>query len=702
MATGGQINAAAIPWQTDFSTSGGSAAAFCELRREGVKEVLVLVEAGELADAGADADGVPVVEVHPDFRVNISTSRLGPAINGTLVASVSGQGSVPLRALLDNEHAQAGLEYKSWLAHGATVCMSGARVVRVLPGGERLPLQVRYRDDPEADAREARLENAAVKLLNEYVHASFALREQVVYGPSPNLTKSVFKTTVGVAGEGYALVHDFVQDAKSPLSLKALDALFAAAIASDCCQDEDDIADFKANAASPGLKAAREARTVASACSLIATYLTSYRSDGRNKVGPAGTTFEEAESWLHELPRSPISADDCDGSARCALGALRTAMEITEEQAAEYPFLGAVKNVVAAYYEPALVVLGATAAEATSADSSHSAIAGHAIAMLLPKVSLLKALARASGKKIGSTDEVLMSPEKAANVEDKRFGALFSAKGDLPDEEQKMLASWNVASKHAGLELEPLAIEGTTPASPVLHASGAEAKRAKEQAERDDEAFKKLSPNSFRSIKRLHVLGKGEGHTHRFYSAFVEATFARDCPLYSSPALREEGVAASQFVFAQNGDAVSVAGSSPRQLVEGDYCLLPLISLPTAPAKVIDESSDFARRNVVAPRERGPLRLDAVQSARLKQSVQHLGALHASMNEKKTGGHPIAYNVALSTLVFNPTSVAAFCSIVQQHANSCTVDKTEVPDLLEYEDGSDAGVYFTVNVTVDV
>tara|TARA_Y100000389_G_scaffold204251_1_gene255875 strand:+ start:6146 stop:7639 length:1494 start_codon:yes stop_codon:yes gene_type:complete len=497
-------------------------------------------------------------------------------------------------------------------------------------------------------------------------------------------------------------LHDFVQDAKSPLSLKALDSLFAAAISSDCCQDANDIAEFNANTASPGLKAAREARTVASACSLIATYLTSYRSDGRNTVGPGGTTFEASESWLHELPRSPISADDCDGSARCALGILRTAMETTEDEAAEFPFLGAVKNVVATYYEPALVVLGATAAEATSADSSHSGVAGHAIAMLLPKVSLLKALSRAAGKRIGSTHEALMSPEKAATVEDKRFDAFFAAKGGLPAEEQRMLASWNVASKHADLELEPLAIEGTTPACPVLHASGPEAQRATHRAERDDKAFERLSPNSFRSIKRLHVLGKGDGHSHRFYSAFVEATFARDCPLYSSPELREEGVAASQFVFAQNDDTVSVAGTSPRQIVEGDYCLVPLISMSAAPARIIDESSAIARRNVVAPRERAALRLDAVQSARLRQSVQQLDALHASMHEKMTGGHPIAYNVAISTLIFNPASVAAFCSTVQRHANSCTVDKTLVSELLEFEDGSSAGVYFTVNVTVDV
>tara|TARA_Y100000389_G_scaffold204251_1_gene255874 strand:+ start:5021 stop:5914 length:894 start_codon:yes stop_codon:yes gene_type:complete len=202
METGGRIDAAAIPWQTDFSTSGGSRAVFCHLQRERVERVFVPVELSELKDAGVDADGVHVVEVHPDFRVNVSTSRLCPAINGTLVASVSGQGSVSLRALLDNEHAQVGLEYKSWLAHGATVCMSGARVVRVLPGGESVPLQLCYRKDAESDAYEAFRDTTTVKLLNEYVRSSSALRESVVYEPSPNLTKSVFKTTVGMARQG--------------------------------------------------------------------------------------------------------------------------------------------------------------------------------------------------------------------------------------------------------------------------------------------------------------------------------------------------------------------------------------------------------------------------------------------------------------------------------------------------------------------
>ena len=311
MESGGQIDAASIPWQTDFSTSGAQTATFCHLRREGVKQVFVPIASSERKDAGTlaangrldEEASIPVLELHPDFRVNISTSCLGAAINGTIVSSVSGQGSVPLRSLLENEHVQTGLEYKSWLAHSATVCMSGAQLVRVQEGGGRQPLRVRFRENADADAEEATLADQAVRLINGYVNASFALREKVVYGPSPKLTKSVFKTTVGVAGEGYALVHDYVTDAQSPLSLGTLNAIFKAAIASDCCQDADDISEFMENASSPGLKAAGEARTVASACSLIATYLTSYRSDGRARVDPRGkvrrlragsTNFREA------------------------------------------------------------------------------------------------------------------------------------------------------------------------------------------------------------------------------------------------------------------------------------------------------------------------------------------------------------------------------------------------------------------------
>ncbi len=692
--SGGPINAAAIPWQTDFSSSGAAFASHCQLQRDRPQQVWVR------ADALHQTSDEDVAEAHRDFSVNVSASRLGTALNGTIVASVSGQGSVPLRSLLDSPHLQVGLVYKSWLAHGATVCISGARVVRVLPSGEQLPLRVHFR---EALEREAQLAAAAARVVNEYVRSAFALREQVVYAPSPNLTKGVFKTTVGVAGEGYSLVHDFVQDARSPLSLEALDALLGAAIASDCGQDAECIRDFEESAAARGLRAAGEARTVASACSLAATYLTSYRSDGRNEVGARGVKFEESESWLQELPRSPISADDCDGSARCAIGILRTAAAIDDASAAKYRHLRAVRNVVSTYYQPALVVLGATAAEATSADASHAAIAGHAIAVLLPKLAVLSALARASGKEIGTSGQTVLPPEKAAEVEETRFRAFFGEEtvAPLPQEEQKALASWHVASKAPALALEPLAIEGTTPASPVLHETDAARRAATEQqARRDDAAFAKLSPNCFRSIKRLHVLGRAAGSDHRFYSALVEATFARDCPLYASKELRELGAAASQFVFAADGKTVASAGASPREVVDGSFVMLPLTALASGPAAVLDESSEIASRDVVAPRPPEPLQLDAEQSARLRRSVELLDELHSEMHNRRLGGHPVAYNVALSTLVFNPSSVEVFCKAVRDQANSCTVDKVAIPNLLTHDDGTDAGVYFTVNVAI--
>ena len=128
MESGGKLNAAELPWETDFSTSAAPVSEFATLQRDGPVEVWGPVASGELADAGVDARGVAVVVAHPDFRLNISSSRLGTGINGTVVASVSGQASVPLRSILENDHTQVGLVYKSWLAHSSTVCISSARV----------------------------------------------------------------------------------------------------------------------------------------------------------------------------------------------------------------------------------------------------------------------------------------------------------------------------------------------------------------------------------------------------------------------------------------------------------------------------------------------------------------------------------------------------------------------------------------------
>lgn len=704
MESGGKLNAAELPWETDFSTSAAPVSEFATLRRDGPVEVWVPVASGELADAGVDARGVAVVVAHPDFRLNISSSRLGTGINGTVVASVSGQASVPLRSILENDHSQVGLVYKSWLAHSSTVCISSARVLRVLEDGEQL-LSVVYRDDPAADAIEAGVRDASVQLINGYVRSALALRETVQYDASPHLTKSVFKEVVGAANQGYSLLHDFVQGAESPLSLKALDALLGAAIACDCCQDPAAISDFQNATSTPCIAAAREADLVANACSLVATYLTSYRSDGRSRVDTRGSRFEEAESWLHELPRSPIAADDCDGSARCAIGVLRTATRLTDEQAAAHPNLRAAKNAISSYYEPALVVLGASAAEATSADSSHAQVAGHAVAMLIPKISLLSALARASRKPIGASGVPGLAPESlAASVEEARFGALFpaNAKKLLPREEQDLLLSWHVASRARELDLQHLVIEGTTPSSSKLHEVDSTKRAAVEaSARRDISAFTMLAPTSLRGIQRLHVLGSSPDNDHRFYAAFVEATFARDFGLYTSAELRDLNVAASQFVFVKEGDAVTHAGASPKEITTNNYAMVPLIRLGSKATDVLDKASEFAMRDVVAPRPRGPYRLNGALSQRMEESVKLLDELHECMHEKSEGGYPVTYNVALSTLVFNPKSIAAFCESIKSKARSCSVDKCAVPDLVAYADGTDAGVYCTVNVALD-
>ena len=565
-----------------------------------------------------------------------------------------------LRSLLDNEHAQTGLEYKSWLAHGDRLRVGGAGGARARGRGAAV-LRVRYRESPEADAEEARLADAAVQLLNGYVHASFALRESwCTSRPPPH--KSVFRTPVGVAGEGYALVHDFVQDAQSPLWLEALNALFKATIASDCCQDAGDIGEFIANTSVPGLKAAGEAARWRRL--QPHRHLPDQLPQRRACQGGHANPREAAESWLHELPRSPISADDCDGSARCALGVLRTAAGISKEQAAEYEYLNAVKNVVSTYYEPALVVLGATAAEATSADASHSAIAGHAIAMLLPKISLLSAWPVPPGRRSQTPTRPCTRP--ARRPWSKTSASMRSSrtrKGSRPRRRrccpagtwQRMHQSWRWSRSRSG----------TTPASPVLHESVAARRDRRRSCPGKTTAFGSPPTLSGRSSACTSSARAGTTSTASTRPSWSHLRKGLSALLQQGAARR--GAAASQFVFAQNDSTVSVAGTSPKQLVDGDYVLMPLISLPGAALQVIDE-----RRRCQAQRRRSASEALSCwapwRAAVWGKSIALLDSLHAQMHERREGGHPIAYNVALSTLVFNPESVAAFCSVVAKQA----------------------------------
>lgn len=707
MEGGGQINAAATRWHTDFAATGSSEASVTELDRNELKEVTIEIPWDEWRTQ--EIFGVQAVALSAAMRINVSTSRIGAAINGTLVSSVSGQGSEYLKRILKHSgHSQVGLVYSSWMAHAASIGISNTRIVRIMEDGSEQEQNVLFEGRQQEDIMKLA---SAAKIVNMYVQTGWAFRQHLVYPPSPMLTKTVFKETVGCDSQGYSLVHDIVERG-APMSLETLDSLFAAGIKTDCCHDKKDYDSFMAATAQPGMMAAKEARTVASATSLVVNFLVAYRADGRNFVSATGADFAPAESWLRQVTRTPIEANDCDGSALLGVGLIRAALALTREEAAKHLHLAAVKNAVSTYYSIGVSVVGASAAEATSANGDHTTVAGHAIAILVPNIGILRGLESAASKKLGKTDQYVCSEDKREKVAEARFNALFPQEvrdGLGNASERGQLKDWKIARENFVDVFLPYAIEGTTPSSPVMYVQNSATRRnAEKDAKNDDAALAKASPNVFRSVKVLHVGGSKSGSTHRFYRDLVEVTFPRSHPLYQNKELRDLNSAASQYVLArpQPGEAIQTVGATPKDLVEEKYMVVPLVSLDAKMAAILDHASDVAAKDVIPPRPAGPMRLNEFQTKSLEQSMTLINDLRDTINkggEGVDGAHCVQYTVAFSTLVHNPKGVEHFCNLMKGLATDGCVDCVPIEGLASaHGSGEDVGAFISINAYVPV
>lgn len=709
MTSGGTITAAATKWSTDMSLTGSESAVDAHLDRLGTVSVSLELPSHMVRVAKHAAD-VPIID--PDARLNTSMSRIGAAISGTLVSTVSGAASEPLHTVLklakNDGHVQMGLVYNSWLAHAATVGLSSARLFFKPDDGDEH--EVRRYDFWEREERKTAIKAGAVQLVEQYSRTAWAVRQAVVFPPAPSLTKTVFRETVGVANQGYSLLHDVVERGV-PLSMPTLNSLLKACVHTDLNHEVKDINLFLSSTERPGLAAAANAEVVASAVGIAVNYLVAYRSDGRNLVGTTGAEFAAAESWLRQLPRQPIEANDCDGSALYALGIFQASENLPNEEESNFPYVRAVKNAVYPFYQPALSVLAAASAEASSGgnvEEQEEHVAGHAVALLMPSLGLLRALARPDGKTIGNTEQLVFDPLTAKIHQEARFLALFPREvvDRLDIMIQKNFTSWQVARDFEDA-FKPLAIEGTTPASPILFQPHAQRRANKESdAARDDVAFAKAAPNVMRSLKTLHVGGSKAGSTHRFYKSFVELTFSRSSPLYADAKCRAFGCAASQFVLTrpQPGNAISKAGASPRDLVEDTYSMIPLVSLNLQYCKILDEATKYAGEDVVAPRPRVPMQLDQFQSDALKESLVAFNNLQAHFNEcgDDDSAHQVAYIAAFATLVHNPRAVSHFCKTMERVAVGGCVDISNVDGLAKDFLGVEAGAFVSVCALIPV
>jgi hypothetical protein len=702
LSTGGSINAAAGPGKTDFSLTGSETAETKQLQKTTPVSIAI-----QLPQSIYAVENDQVV-IDSRVKLNVVANRTGAAINGTIVDTHAGAGSMYLSTLLDagqkKTHVQLPLIYGSLAAHSATIGASQAQII----DDAGCVMDVVFKKD---DASEEALA-AAEQAIDAWAHAAWDRRESgLVYTPSPSLTKTVAKSPVGINDKGYDLVHNIL-DREFPFDIDTLDSLLENATGMELDYDDLQVIHFLEQTSTPSLEASLWAQTIAAACSTVANYLISYRADGRTAMAPTGSAFVPVESWLHTAMRTPLDANDCDGSALLVTSLLQRAIDASADELETHKFVRAVRNAVFPYYVVGVTVVGATAAEASEGGGGTEHVAGHALALMVPTLSLLTALDKATTNHTVKATKLATDPHVLRGA---RFGAVFNEEvlEQLPTDEQAVLAQGPevvrammdaaTESNEIGFHsLVSFAIEGTTPASPCIFVDSSEKmKRATSEARRDATAFAKLAPNVGRSFKTLYAGGSGK-NPHRFYRDFVEFSVHPSHPLYASSTIRKLGHATSQFVFAADTihENLGEAGVSPKQLVKNQFLAVPLHAVDEPTAQILDFASAKAKADVV-PRRRGIMQLSAAQTRDLTTSLAALKELDKNLSKKEAVGHPTAYLLSFATMVNNPKSIEHFCDIVSKRAPAGELDFKITKNLaLAHGTGEQAGIFVVVNAVI--
>ena len=703
LTLGGNLNAAADDAATDFSLTHSTSAEYADLDRNNATRIRI--------ELPSQLVHVKEGKLHMDCRakLNIASQRIGAAINGTLVETRAGAASVYLSTLLKqgNAHYLQPLTYGANAAHMSTIGASNINIVN----HANEPMDVVFVSN---EVEKNKLDTAESEV-DRWAHSAWDLRaKNLVYELSPALTKTVGKAPVGVNEKGYDLVHNVI-DQKFPFGNDVLNNLLEKATGMELEFEPREIDKFLNATAKPGLKAAVWMQTIASAASTIANYLVSYRSDGCAVMGAKGSEFVPLESWLRAPMRTPIEANDCDGSAMLVLSALQAALDSTEQERMKYKYIRAARNVLHPYYTIGMAVVGATSAEASAGGGTKETVAGHALALVVDTSSLLNGLHTAATQHTLGGKNISTKPDELRLA---RHEAIFSPEvlEELPIEESEILRG-NLAPEalrgdsriaRTIAALQPHAIEGTTPASSVVYvADSAKRAQAARDADLDNKAFALAAPNVGRSFKVLHV-GAGNKNPHRFYHDFVEFSLHAKHPLYTNNKIREMGNGASQYVFAKPGNAQDLkqAGASPVELATREFMLVPLHEVDTAVGELLDFAGMTAKADVIPPR-RGVYTLSHSQSRDLNRSIAALKNLNDTLPKENAYGHCVAYTLAYSTLVNNPLAVEHFCERIAGSSVAGVVDFEIVNGLahhphMEGKGREEAGHFVIVNSVVNV
>ena len=687
LASGGALNTAAGPSETDLALTASKKCAYARLSAIDATEFHMRIP-DEMIVRHDDTS----VTLNSELKLNVNSNRIGSAINGVIVDTHAGSGAVYVSHLLTNKksHTLVPCTYNMLMSHACTLGISNVRIMRSNDGfvtDEEVDVIF------EKDEESANILSKAERALDELANDAWNMRQKLVYAPSPTLTKSVAKVPVGINGTGFSPVHDIISG-PFPFGMPALNSLFEATIGMELEFDEENIQKLRDSTQEPGLRASNWAQTIAAATSVAVNYLIAYRADGRTVIGANGSEFVATESWrkIHK----PTAGDDCDGGALIAVSMINAAIESNE--ADDFPYLKVVKNVVHPYYQIGVGVVGATAGQANAADASKQHVVGHAIAMMVPTLSMLDGLDRGATNHTVDGRSLLAGTgvSAAKDLARMRLEALFPEHvlATLPSEESTKLISGNIAEWESAKRLKPYAIEGTTPAIPIFEITDSHKRNAMlEGAQRDTQAFNAAAPTVGRGIKVL--LGK-------FYHDVVEFSLASNTPLYTDAKLREAGHASTQFVFANPSSRDLVrAGATPKDLVTGEYALVPLHTVDSIKSAMLDVASEAANADVMPPRGE-PMRLSEYESTNLKRSISALEKLGSALPDEHSTGHCVAYILSYSSLVNNTLAIEHFADRIKSSSVAGVVDFSMIKGLATYADGAEAGHFVVVNAVVEI
>jgi len=659
---------------------------------------------GDLKDIYENDEGTTVVEISDRTRVNLTTSRVALGIDGTVGNTVTGQASVELKDVAADaasfKSTVIPITYSNWPAISCVLNLSNPTLVDMDTGSV---LVAKFTTDVETDHKC----KAAQVVLESMYTSSMKLREIVKYTPVPRLTKSVMRVPFGVDATTFDSVSNVV-DRPTALSDDAFESLAHACLEITLGVDEAGdatvaMSDFMAETASPCIKAAAHAHKVANALSVLVCVVCPYRVDGRTMVLPTGLEMVGSESWKAEAPRDICTLDDCEGSGAIITSLFYRAETISRDPAlaARYPHVASIANALV-HHMVGICVLAANAGQASGAGKDgHEVVAGHAIALAIPKPHAFKSMLNGiMSTGIYTEDGGDAQERMAQNVSEPYSSALYHPDDlkRMPVDESGIIAtSKGVLSLVNAVELFPLAIEGTSPAtSTKLYEPDPTIRLAQIKAARSEKAFEqRFGPGVTRNFTRLHVPTGHSEPEHQFYKSLIEfAVPLRRYGTFQNHDMRSLGLATAQWVLAQPHDVQS-AGASPKDLATENFSMLPLWKLSETECTAVDVASKEIFANTLPIRD-GPIRLTPAQYdvytanvAALKDLSTSKEALFSSIAES---GNFIRHIISFAALVGNKDAVQLFVDeAMNDHTLACRVTMKPTPAVILSNGGNDIG-----------